>query len=222
MAAHQQMLLGATPAPGGAAPEWVDNTGAVYSGAATTHTLPLDDLATRAVDDFLVLLKTNWVLPTSVDTDDAQELAALAVFPGLGGNVGQIFGGVLTGSVPDDVIVELGESADFSYALALARGVSAVGATEDAGFVGDVAVTEIPYVATATNSLIAMVIGHGSGIDITSATFNGGAGIVIQDLANNATIILGVHSGSTGANVVELVTSAAMDFPSHINVELVT
>lgn len=214
----------ASATPGGPPPgavEWVSNTAPATSPESTDHSLPLS--ASGAVGDFLLMLKHNWNIPVSALTDPTtQALTQLAAYPTAGsGENGQMYGVQLAGSVPTAIDVVVSPAGDIGYMNALARGVSAQGGSATYEHITTGPITSLPYTATVASSLIALIVSHHPDTRITAATFNGGAGLVIEGWAPDFDLILGVHDGSTGANNVAITTNVPSSEMRMSAVELV-
>ncbi len=165
---------------------------------------------TAAVGNFLLLLKHNWNIPSPIATNTAQALAQLAAYPTAGsGENGQAYGVLVAGSAPTSVEADVSPASDLGYMLALADGVTAQGGTARYDHLTPPVdpIEELFYDATVANSLIAMVVSHHPDTRILTATFSGGAGLVIEGWSPDMDLILGVHSGATGENVVAITTN---------------
>lgn len=148
---------------------------------------------------------------TSVATNTSQSLSLLATYDSAG-EVGRIYGVVISGSVPTTINVNLSAGNDLMAQAHVARGVTQVNGTVLNGN-GVSARTNLTYNSGVTNSLILTMYTAVGGFDreVATATYTGGAAFSFKSLwpFSAYRTLLGEHNGATGVNNIAVTWNEA-------------
>lgn len=197
-------------AAGGGSLEWLA-AGTPYNQpvGALTHDVAVP--AGTQVGDMLILAMFPWGTISSIQTNTAQSLTALGVYS-TAGEVGRIYGVVVTGSVPTTITITLSSANDMQAQAFTARGATQVAGTVlDGNAVG--ARTALTYNTDAADALVITLYTTTGSNDRVVSTYTptGGAGGTPHAKWSFSTygVVTGVHDGATGLNDGAVTWSAA-------------